>query len=283
MIKFHLFRIKIQRGPQKSLFDEDISSSEILLRAIRSKPSEELRKGHMWHIGNVKDFGKTGIYFALGRTTSSIVERYDDSKGDFIEEEFETAPYTHVILDHEIQVAAISKKTKLAPTVKGIANQLEKLINNYLKGEFPSCMATISQINDPDDFLKHIRQAYAVTRFSMDFGLPNPWDVEKDFQKPMEDLLKESDGDKGKTTVDGNDLNRETLEKLTRSAATSGCDAQAIMILKPEEKKIMKRLRDNPAVLQKETMDEKKDRESLLKSIRIFYKDLSQKMVDTID
>jgi hypothetical protein len=283
MIDFHLFRTKVHKGPQLTLFEPDEKPSKILFDLINSKPSAELRKGYMWHIGNVARIQRGGLYFALGRTTSSTVERYDSGKGDFLEEEFETAPYTHVLIDLTFQVAAIAKKTRLMPTVNGIAHQLEKLINGSIENINKSIRVEISAINDPYDFIHHIREAYSVMRFSLEFGLPNPWDVEKDFQKPMEKLLEESDGDKGKTSVSGTDLNRETLEKLTRSAAATGNDAQAIIKMTAEAKRTFKRLKGNPATLHQECMDEPKDKAALLAAVRNLYKNLRYRNGDFVD
>jgi hypothetical protein len=275
MLLFHLFRIKVHFGPQRSLFSVDESRASIIFESINSKPSAELRKGYVWHVGNVIQIADTGIYFALGRTTKSIVERYDDKKGNFIEEEFETAPYTHALVDLDSQVLAIAKKTRLMPTVKGIANQLGRLlIRSTTEASNGTWKIDISQINDPDDFIYQIREAYSVNRFSIDFGLPNPWDVERDFQKPMEELLSESDGTKGKTTINGEDLNRKTLEHLTRSAASTGNDAQAIIKMDADSKRVFRRLSGNPATLQKESLDNDEDKLKILSLMRRRYKKL---------
>jgi len=51
----------------------------------------------VWHIGNVAPIGNEGLYFRLGRTVKYRLEFYKD--GIFSDQEFEGAPYTHVILD----------------------------------------------------------------------------------------------------------------------------------------------------------------------------------------
>ena len=81
----------------------------------------------------------------------------------------------------------------------------------------------------------------------MEFGEPNPFDVEKDFHAPMEALLSETEGKKGSTTLKGKDLKREPLEELTRSVASVGNDASAKMRIKAGEKLITKHLRGDPA------------------------------------
>ena len=84
MVTFYLFRIKALKPSQIQLFDEDQSPPEIIFNAIQSKPSAELRSGYIWHIGNINSLKKNAVYFALGRTTKSIVERYDEEEGNFL-------------------------------------------------------------------------------------------------------------------------------------------------------------------------------------------------------
>lgn len=99
MLTFYLFRAKVISPKQQILFGDEKKPPEVLRSVLLSKPSKELRKGHVWHIGNVNELDEESIYFALGRTTTSIVERYDNVGQNFLEEDFETSPYTHAILD----------------------------------------------------------------------------------------------------------------------------------------------------------------------------------------
>jgi hypothetical protein len=154
MPQFVLFRIKLISGLQGVLFDEAQSPATTITRLLRLKPSVELRQGYTWHIGNVEQVEGLGLSFALGRTTKSTVERYDEESQDFIEEDFETSPYTHALFDAEYQVLAIAHKQRLAQTVKTIANSLERLLNDVLNLGTPSnTRIEIAQINDPSSFL----------------------------------------------------------------------------------------------------------------------------------
>lgn len=274
MFEFYLFRIKVYAPQQYPLFNGVQTSSEVLRQILTEKPSAELRKGYVWHIGNLTSVGDSGIYFALGRTTKSLIERYDEEAGNFVEEDFETSPYTHAFLDLTYQVLGIAKKTRLAPTPKGIAGQLEKLLNDSIHIGSYGGRVEISQINDPEDFVLQIREAYAVTRFSMDFGEPNPWDANKDFQQPMQRLLKESHGRKGNTSIAGDDLDRGTLEELTRATASTGNDAQAIIRTNARGRGTRKRLKGNPAVIQQEEIASVAEQQNLLQQIRSYYEKL---------
>jgi hypothetical protein len=259
------------RSHQISIFDRNESPSELIRTAIMEKPSGELRRGYYWHIGNVISIDSAGLYFALGRTTSGYVERYDSNRRDFVEEEFETAPYTHVLLDTNLQVSAIAKKPKLAPTTTGIARQLARLLGASRAALDRQISFELAEIKDPEDFIENIRRAYAIKRFSVTFSPPNPFDVEQDFHAPMENLLRESYGDNGKTSVSGQNLNPELLENLARSTAATGDDAEAKIQFEQDQKPILKKLRGNPAVIDQENVDSNEDKISLLSRLRALY------------
>lgn len=272
MFEFYMFRIKVYPPKQYGLFADDQSSTGVLRRILEEKPSAELRKGYVWHVGNLTHIEKNGVYFALGRTTQSLIERYDEEEGNFVEEDFETSPYTHAFLDFKYQVLVLAKKTRLAPTPKGIAGQLEKLLNSSEYVQAEGARVEISQINDPEDFVLQIRNAYSVTRFSMEFGEPNPWDANKDFQQPMQKLLKKSDGSKGNTTIQGADLNRDTLEDLVRATASTGNDAQATIKTSQNGKLKRKRLKGNAAtIVTQDEIGSTEQRRSLLQTVREYY------------
>lgn len=279
MFEFYLFRIKAYLSQQYGLF-ENQDRQEIIRQALEEKPSAELRKGYVWHVGNIARIGKDGLYFALGRTTRSLIERFDEEQGNFVEEKFETSPYTHVFLDFRYQVLVLAKKTKLAPTPKGIAGQLERLMNASQAVNVAQARVEIAQINDPEDFVEHIRNAYAVTRFGMEFGQPNPWDPNEDFQKPMQKLLGKTAGFRGNTTIQGEDLDRDTLEQLVRATASTGNDAQATIKMSPQGKAKRKRLKGNAAVIQQDEISSKDQGRDLLKAVRKYYERIRQHLKD---
>lgn len=118
MSEFHLYRLKFEWPDQTSILSHPRPTNlELLKAAIHEKPSGEPRKDQHWHIGNVVELDEQGICFALGKVTSSTVERYDERKGDFREEPIEEAPYTYVLADLNLQVLAIAKKPRIAPEV----------------------------------------------------------------------------------------------------------------------------------------------------------------------
>lgn len=276
MLNFYLFRIKIHEPPLPSMFDEEKSASERIREVILSKPSEELRKGFIWHIGNVIELKENGLYFALGRTTKTIVELYDEDEGNFVEEDFESSPYTHAFVDLTYQLLSIAKKTRLAQTPKGISKQLERLMNSAQELAESGRSVEILQISDPEEFINHIRNAYSVSKFTMEFGEPNPWDANEDFQAPMQKLLKESHGRKGRTSISGEDLKRETLEDLTRASAATGNDVQALIKSSQDERGVIKHLVGNPATVSEDEVASDEHKITLLLKVRKYYIQIRQ-------
>jgi len=270
MSVLYLFRIKVIKTDQRDLFEHNEGRGDFLSELIFSKPSEELREGYIWHIGNVKEINAEGILFAAGRTTKKSKELYDEELKDFLEVEDEESPFTYVYYERKFSVLGIEPKSKLSPTVKGIARNLEKLLNSQTVTKNNGVEIEISEIWDPEGFLRQVRQAYAVVGFTVNFGKPNPFDVEKDFHKPMEKYLEETGGSKGKATVQGEDLDREKIEEVTRSVASTGNDASARLRQRQGQRPVTKHLQGDPVSVPLEG-DEKRDALNLLGRIREAY------------
>jgi hypothetical protein len=270
MLEFQLFRIKAYPPIQTQLFTKPKSPPEILQETIRSHPSVELRKGMIWHIGNILNIDKDGLYFRVGRTTKSMIAVYQN--GNFADEEFETAPYTHVILDVPLEICGIANNSKLSPKTRGIANRFIRLLNESDYARNLKAKFEIGEINDPEDFVTHLLRAYSISKFWITFSRPNIFDANEDFVKPMGKVLKELDGEKGKTELDGPKLKPSGLEELARSAASTGNDASALLIEEETGRKVKKRLKGNPITLSQEDVADKKQRKNLLQRIRDLYR-----------
>lgn len=228
---FQVFRIQVFFPPVPPLLaglsetkDDPVAT---LRSAIESRPERESRAGIEWHIGNVEAVDTDAIYFALGRTTRSTMELYDDEGGNFSEMKYRVAPYTHVLLDVPMEICCIAHKSKLAQRTSGIARQLELLLNASTIAGVTRARFEVSEIADPEDFLQRIKAAEAVTDFTVKFRLPNAWDAESDFIKPRQRTVAALRATKGKTEFTGKDLDKEILEELVRSTAATGDDASA--------------------------------------------------------
>jgi hypothetical protein len=245
-IEYSLFRVKMVRPHQTSFLHDDLPPRDLLLKAILDRPSGELRKGFHWHIGNVQMFGDFTGYFAAGRTTTSTIEKFDEQSSNFVEEELEESPYTHCVFDASIGFIGIAKKPNLSQTTKGIAVRLEQLLSLASVVARNDVLVEIRPIPDPDGFLKAIDTALRVFSFSATFRGPNPFDADEHFQRPLSVYLKAAEGTKGKTTISGEDLNRQVLQQVTRSTAATGNEASARIQKSKRQKAITVNLRGDP-------------------------------------
>jgi len=242
----YLFRVKVQEEAQRRLFSSSQSRSNFTLGLIGGKPHAENRRGYTWHIGNVQMVGAHDVIFAVGRTTKTSREQYDEESGDFLEVEDEEAPFTFAYFESQLGVLGILPKSRLAPTVRGIARNLGAMLNDQPEVQREGLRIEISELWDPEGFLQQVHEAFAVVGFTIEFGHPNPWDVEEDFHRPLERYLQQADGAKGRTTVQGEDLDRDTIEKVVRSIASVGNDASARLRNRRGHPPVVRRLRGDP-------------------------------------
>lgn len=272
MPTFQLFRIKAVQPAQLALdFTVPDDRRSLIRKVVEARPSAELRRGYRWHIGNLDVIDRSASYFAVGRTTNSTIELFDDASGNFTEELVENAPYTHVLIDFELQVLAIAAKARLAPTTAGIARALARLLNEA-EDSVPGVEFKIEPLKNPVDLVREIGEAYQVTRFSVDFSLPNPWDADEDFQKPAQRLLLASEGSSGTTTLTGQDLARTPLQQLTRAAAASGDNAEATLRETENSKPVRRSLYgSNVELTESEEQEVRQLRSSVVNKMRELY------------
>lgn len=251
MTSFQLFRIKVEYSAQKNfLHPNSQPPAELIVAAIYSKPSTDPKLPTVWHIGNVEPLEDDGLCFRLGRKTTAVAERFDDESHDFVDEEVDHAPYTYVVVDTVLQVCAIGSKPKLAKTVPRIARRLEELLCVAEPVKSISARIVVAEIPDPQDFIKHLREADAILKFTSTFSLPNPFDADADLHKPLEQYLLASKGTKGKVEIKGEQLDEKVLESMVRSVASTGNTAFAVLRDTPKGKPVVRKLSHNPVVVQ---------------------------------
>jgi len=269
MLDFQLFRAKVFPSSQRNLFDSPEKRRQILRDAIQSFPQVEIRAGSIWHVGNVSEVDRDALYFRVGRTSKSTIEIYEH--GAFRDEQFETAPYTHVLMDIPLAICAIAKKARLSPYARAIANKLAKLLNHSKTARENTAELELDPIFDPEDLISYLAQAVSVSKFWITFKRPNPFDVNKDFVRPMQELLHKTGGRQGKTQIQANDLIAESLEELARSAAATGDKAAATMSLEPGKRAVTKSLGRNPVMISHEDLSDEEQKRRLLRKMRKIY------------
>ena len=273
MTTFFLFRLTIER-PHSLFDDQTLSSRQVILDAIEKKGSHSRRNGPQWRIGNLQKLNGSSVFFALGKITQKTLQLYDNEAGDFVEAPFDEAPHTYVVVDLEYQICAIARKTIVSQTPNGAATNLKRILNAAHEGSVDRAFMkfALSPIDDPEEFLDLIRSAHRVSEFTVQFSLPNPIDVERQYMRPMEQCLRHAHGEKGETTLRGPHLNPELLEELTRSAASSGNPARARIQSSPNGRLVAKRSVGSQASVAVEEIATDDDKLSLAERVRSAYR-----------
>lgn len=265
-----LFRVKFIKGKQLPLEFENIKPEEILIRSLKEKPDVDTREGYSWHIGNVTLLEEHYGSFAIGRKSITQLPHYDNEKKDFIDELSETSPYTIIYFDSTIGLLGIKRNYRLAPKESGIANKVQQLLSSTSIVKQSMTYVEVDAIKDPMSFINKLKNAYSIKKFTVTFSGPNPFDADEYFHKPMSIYLQAAEGKEGKTTIDGENLNSETLIHVTRSVASTGNNAIARLQNSADEKIITASLRDNPAkiVISPELIEEDKINRKLIEEYR---------------
>jgi hypothetical protein len=183
-MEFHFYRIKVEKPTALPLFpDIDASPPTLIRKAIEEKPVREIRKGQSWRLGNIENLSMHEIFFALGKITDAKLDLYDEASGDFMQKPLEEAPHTYVAINLYYQICAIAKRAKISSDVDGIARSLSELLSSTKIAMDTSIKFVLPKIYDPEEFISIIKRAKRISRFTMTFSPPNPWDVERDFHK----------------------------------------------------------------------------------------------------
>lgn len=269
-VEYSLFRVKFIRPQQSSFLYDGRTPQELFLASIFERPSAELRSGYDWHIGNIQMFSAVTGYFAVGRTTTSTIEKFDEITGDFLEEETEESPYTHCVFDASIGFIGVAKKPNLSQTTKGIAARIEQLLSRTTAVQENAIEVQIRPIPDPEGFLKALDSAYRVFSFTATFRGPNPFDADEYFQRPLAVYLSAANGAKGRTTINGDDLNREVLQEVTRSTAATGNEASARVQKSKRQKAVTVNLKGDP--LKRKYSEEEHNPRQVLEDLSGLYR-----------
>lgn len=225
--EFSLFRIKFVKPNQTDFIHEDKTPSELFLEALKERPSFSHRERFTWHVGNLKEFSSLTGSFAIGRTSKSTVELFDEATKNFQEAEFEESPNTTCLYDAKLGILVIAKKSILNQDTIKLAEKVEQLLSNAEVILMNEIRVDVSPIPDPDGFIERLSHANTIFRFTATFGGPNPFDADEHFQKPMSVYLSKANGTEGKTTVKGDSLDPKTIVEVSKSTAATGNQASA--------------------------------------------------------
>jgi len=267
-MELYLYRVKVFGPRNTQLFDKPFVPGRVLLAAIREHPTSRVYRGVSWHIGNVEAVDQSSVYFRLGRTSRAVVSQIDASTGNFVEQDFESAPYTHFLLDYDRELVAFMRRVSLAPTADAIASRLLQVLASSRIAHELRCTFSIGPISNPDNFLEALKSAYAIRSFTFSVQRKNPFDVNKDFVDPFERLVEATQARDGNVTVKGPALSEAPLEEIARSAAATGDDARARVQLASGASAVHRSLRGNVATISADELDSVAGRQAAISAAR---------------
>ena len=189
-----------------------------------------------------------------------------------MESEFDSAPYTHAVLDAALELCGIAPKSSLAPTVESISRRLANVLNESAENQTEKAAFVVSAISDPDEFIFVLQNAHAIRSYTFTYQRPNPFDAHDMFIKPFEHLVEATRAFEGHTTVKGAELDSAPLEKITRSVAATGDNASARLVIDPDAGPVVRRLRGNNIGITAEDLDDSTSRVTALRRMRTAYR-----------
>jgi hypothetical protein len=265
---YHLYRIKLIPPKQMDLFPNDLTSAGLFSLVLSEKPSIELYGDNVWHLGNLETFKDQFGAFAIGKTTRTTVEKYDDASGNFVEKEDEPGPYTWVVYDRSIGIIGIAQKARLAPHVSIIAKRLAQMLLATVLVKSRKFDVRVDAIADPIDFVGKLSSAYAIKTFRATFTGPNPVDADELFQKPLAVYCKSINASGGSAEVHGQSLDESTAVAVARATAATGNDASARIQPTQQWEQVRISLKGEEAAV---SVDEAVPREQVAAAVREKY------------
>ena len=272
-LEYHLYRTKFIKPSQVDLFQLDISARKMLEVGLAERPSIEFRQNNVWHIGNVEYLSEGCGRFAIGRTTLTTIEKFDEATGNFTELVDDSGPYTFVYFDSILGLLGIGKKIKVAADVKSIAKKIQKLLSSTYLVKRNNIDVRVEFIRDPEGFLQKLFAAYAIKRFKATFTGPNPIDADELFQKPMSYYCQQLEAEQGSVTVAGESLNEYAVAAVAKSTAATANDATAVIQNSRGERPVSISFKGDPKKIIVEHDTDKKD---VLRTIQNTYREVRQ-------
>ena len=272
-MEFHMYRVKFIKSAQFHLFHPDLTPQEMMKQAMAERPSVKIKKGHVWHLGNVEYITNSAGRFAVGRTTKTTVEKFDADTGNFVEHIDDSGPYTFTYFDTNLGLLGICKKAKVAADVKAIARKLQILFSDTIIARRHTVEVRVTHIPDPQDFIQKLHSAYSIKKFKAAFTGPNPIDADELFQKPMAYYCQQLEGEVGNVVVIGSSLNEAAVVAVAKSTAATANTASALIQTKRGSRPVSISLKGDAS---KVFIEEDTNKTEVLEAIQEAYREIRE-------
>jgi hypothetical protein len=276
MLDLAVFRLRVLRpreGQEQGFMGRpylDTSPSQVLHAAIVEKPALETATGALWTVGNVQPLDDHGLYFCLGRVKKATREVF--AEGEFRQELAQQAPFTHVVCDTALEACAIARRSDLAPNPHQLATRLVRVLAQAMVVQEGRYELETTELDDPQRFLEYLATAHEVSSFWMTYSRPNPWNAAEDFIGPFTRAVEHTGGKKGRTSISGKDLDRESLGEVARSVAGEAYDAGATLRMNKKGRSTRKRLRGNHVSIKNPPLSTDEARKGAIEKLREVFR-----------
>lgn len=260
---FQLYRIQLF-DVEPDMYDPAPSQPEVL-RQLFPKRLERATRERQYFTAEHQIIDNDGVLFEFGRSSSMKRSDYDGKK--FIEVEHPDYPHVLVFADYELQILAVEIKSRFASTIESTIKLLKKIISSDEIVRRYKFEVDIQPLRDPEEFIKHLEKASAVSKFFFSVGKPNVYNPELKFLRPIKRMNIEANSVSAKAELSGLNMKRDILVSLSRVAASTGNDAGAWLKIQGKKRFVRKSIGKNHAQLLVKD-DVKKSATEILNDIR---------------
>ena len=287
MDRFYFFRLKLVNKRDQFALTE-LNRGELLLKIIKLRPNDFVRKGIEWIMANTEEIDPKSIFFKFGRLTRKSRDKYDPQTRMFVETEDDIVESTKCLYDSSNQVLAIEKCSD-TPLPTTLAKYITYIINNIQDGPLfqylasperdflKLCNCQADPIPNPMDFIDSLSSAFRITQFDITFFRKNPIDFDALLEKPKQTFHEATEGETSRAGVSSEEgLKSQVLMDLAHAAAATGSNATAKIQKHPNYRSetIVMNTKSNIAHIDIEDINTKnmQDLIELLNKIREEYK-----------
>ena len=233
-LQFTLFTLEAY--PRTSLFvDSPPSGSDVLIAAIRERPTGIVRKDIDWRIANVDEIAPRVLLFKIGKVGDAPAGAIDDETGDFVNVMTEAAIATWAVYDANSATVAIASNTQVTQDVVTVARYLRKLLERSNAVKDSEVDIRINLRRETITLIQQLRVAKSIQKISVTFGRRNPPNASKGVEA-WKQALEALDATRGSAVAQGDHLDREETIDMVQEAGERGEGATVTFV--PEKKRV---------------------------------------------
>lgn len=216
---FRLYRIQLFQK-QLALFPRSWTPPEVLDSAMDEPLYLRLRTRAYYTEGMAKV--PPYVFFRFARTGNVKANAFVDGRP--ISVDYPDQPFVDVVINIATGVCAISRNYKFLSNQDASASRLAEVIQRTPSVLGVGAEVKIDPLRDPESLISQIRKAAAIYSMYFDVRRENAFDAD-DFVPGIKRLAGRSGAERARTHLLEGPLDKEVVEGLVRSSASTGDDA----------------------------------------------------------